>query len=153
MGNLMHRDLKPENCFFLERPVEGKSNKARTLVLGDFDTAKSINKNSAVQTVIGTPGFMAPEVLDGKKEQYGYSADIYSFAMVLYVLITLKMPFEDMNPLQSLRAIGNGEKPTMPDYIPQNFAPLTELYALCAATDPKQRPSTTAVVQGLQSMR
>ena len=53
----------------------------------DFGVSRMV-ATSVIMTTVGTPTFMAPEVLNG--EMYGESADVYSFAMVIIVFFFLE---------------------------------------------------------------
>ena len=63
---------------------------------------------------MGTPGFIAPEILKYHgKEAYNSSVDIFSFAMMVYELITKHMPFQNLTPNQANQANENGARPTL----------------------------------------
>ena len=63
---------------------------------------------------VGTPGFMAPEILKYYgKEAYNEKVDIFSFAMLLYEIITFRLPFEHLTPTQANQANENGARPTL----------------------------------------
>ena len=70
--NIMHRDLKPDNIFFNNGVVK----------LGDFGFCKSLEKANMTKTMLGSPIYMAPEILRG--EIYSTKADIWSLGVVLY---------------------------------------------------------------------
>lgn len=64
--------------------------------------------------LVGTPGFMAPEILMYYgKEAYNEKVDIFSFAMVIYEMITLRVPFEHLTPSQANQANENGARPSL----------------------------------------
>lgn len=80
---ILHRDVKLENVFYSEKDKRYK--------LGDFGIAKK-TKNGFADTVAFTKGYVAPEVKKAA-ESYDNTADIYSFGMMLYVLMNgLKFP-------------------------------------------------------------
>lgn len=81
---LIHRDIKPENIFYT---AEGEHYK-----LGDFGIARTTDDGLA-STVAFTKGYGAPEVMDTLEGRYDFTADIYSFGMLLYVLLNeLRFP-------------------------------------------------------------
>lgn len=81
-SNILHRDIKLENIFYDE---ENKRYK-----LGDFGNAK-ISKEAG--TIIGTKGYVAPEIKNMLSDSYGEEADIYSFGVTLFLLMNgLKFP-------------------------------------------------------------
>lgn len=81
---LIHRDIKLENIFY---DVKGQHYK-----LGDFGIARTTDDGMA-STVAFTKGYGAPEVIGTLDDKYDYTADIYSFGMMLYVLMNeLRFP-------------------------------------------------------------
>ena len=61
---------------------------------------------------VGTPRYMSPEVHNGR--YYGLPADIYSFSLVLWELVSLEMCFKEANSLSELAALAYGKKCTLP---------------------------------------
>lgn len=83
-NNIMHRDLKPSNIMV----HNGK------LKLGDFGFCKSLeNQRDLAQTMLGSPIYMAPEVLRG--EIYTIKADIWSLGVVIYEMAYGFCPYEE----------------------------------------------------------
>lgn len=81
--SIMHRDLKPDNIFFHNG----------NLKLGDFGFCKTLGKeNDMASTMLGSPIYMAPEVLKG--EIYTSKADIWSLGVVLFEMLFGFCPFE-----------------------------------------------------------
>ena len=78
---IIHRDIKPSNIMV-------DSNGYIKLV--DFGAAKRI-LNGYAKTIIGTPFYMAPEIVAGKK--YSYASDYYSVGICLYYMYYRKYPF------------------------------------------------------------
>ena len=63
----------------------------------DFGFAKILNKSNAI-TNCGTMGYTAPEIICGK--EYSFSADIWSFGIMMAELLSGNLPFEDKsNPM------------------------------------------------------
>lgn len=81
---IVYRDLKPENCLL---------NSAGHLVLTDFGLSKSIGEDpeNSCKSIIGTPEYMAPEILKG--DEYDYLVDWWSLGCVIYDMMTGKPPF------------------------------------------------------------
>jgi cGMP-dependent protein kinase 1 len=78
--HIVHRDLKPENIMIDE---EGY------LKLIDFDTAKIINGRT--YTTVGTPHYMAPEII--LRDGYNSAVDLWSLGIIMYEIIYGKVPF------------------------------------------------------------
>ena len=104
------------------------------------------------QGFIGTKGFMAPEILHvGKKKErsvYDYKADIFSFGMLLFQMITRNHPFHDMQLMKIDAAVENGERPKLQEF-PQAenaYFYLTRLMQHCWQGDPRQRPTTRDII-------
>ena len=88
---ICHRDLKPENILF-----ESKSKEAQIRLI-DFGLAKNFsvkengkNPSRLMKTRIGTPYYMAPEVLEGA---YDETCDMWSIGVITYCLLCGYPPF------------------------------------------------------------
>jgi serine/threonine protein kinase len=81
--NIIHRDLKPENIMIDINTLHIK--------IIDFGLACYIDKS--IKGIIGTYGYMAPEIL--KDELYSFSSDIYAYGMILYVLWTKSINYSN----------------------------------------------------------
>jgi serine/threonine-protein kinase len=90
---IVHRDLKPENVMICRRP-DG----SEYAVVMDFGLAKErraegeLQKLTATGIILGTPEFMSPEQLRGKT--LDARTDIYSLALLVYEMLTGKLPFQ-----------------------------------------------------------
>eukprot|EP01094_Clydonella_sp_ATCC50884_P017885 TRINITY_DN31_c0_g2_i10.p1 TRINITY_DN31_c0_g2~~TRINITY_DN31_c0_g2_i10.p1 ORF type:complete len:706 (-),score=241.35 TRINITY_DN31_c0_g2_i10:204-2321(-) len=135
---VLHRDLKSENVF----AVYNGQGEVQSLAIGDFDQAKM---GQAV-TMVGTPGFTAPEVLR-EEGAYSFPADIWSFGMILYEMAALQQPYEGMGIMQMSKAMTQGP-PAFPLDVRPELGPIGEVFAACTRMDPKERADVTA----LQSM-
>jgi serine/threonine-protein kinase len=102
---IIHRDLKPENIFLCQQA--GLKDYAKVL---DFGLAKvterEMRPGSVILTqegmVFGTPEFMSPEQAQGKTLTPG--SDIYSLAVILYEVLTGKLPFEAKTAMEYIQA-------------------------------------------------
>lgn len=92
---VVHRDMKPQNVMLLDAPLELFAK------LADFGIARQIGGDLTALTaegqVIGTPDYLSPEQVLG--EPGGPSSDLYSLGVVLYELVTGRLPFEADTPL------------------------------------------------------
>ena len=149
---LMHRDIKSPNVL-MARPAldaqsdEGnqKSSKLLTPKLTDFGVAKEIQQaEHADQTgETGTYRWMAPEVI--RHERYSSEADVYSWAMVMYELITHHSPFGDRENLQAATLVAlENRRPALPPHTPTALANLINrswYLNLSRSTSPLLSPS------------
>jgi len=102
-NNIVHRDLKIENILI---------SKASDIKIIDFGLSNMFAPNDYLKTFCGSLYFAAPELLEAK--QYtGPEVDIWSFGVVLYVLVCGKVPFDDqsMPKLHEKIKAGNPEYP------------------------------------------
>jgi calcium-dependent protein kinase len=88
---ICHRDLKPENFLF------ASSDKKADLKLIDFGLANKFGNKfgDEMSSVVGTPYYVAPEVLSGG---YGPQCDIWSVGIIMFMLLSGKPPFEAQTP-------------------------------------------------------
>ena len=96
---IVHRDLKPEN-FLMDDTTENAEVK-----LIDFGLSKRFSEQSEVErmhTVVGTPYYVAPEVLKGN---YNKQCDIWSLGVILFVFLCGYPPFEGDNNKEIFRNV------------------------------------------------
>ena len=84
---IIHRDLKPENILMTDMSDEAD------IRISDFCICKRLEPNETTKEIVGTLGYMAPEVLMGK--EYNYSADVWAIGVITYLLLTGYLPFDD----------------------------------------------------------
>ncbi|KAI5067394.1 hypothetical protein GOP47_0017922 [Adiantum capillus-veneris] len=92
---ICHRDLKLENTLLDSSP-------APRLKICDFGYSKSSVLHSQPKSTVGTPAYIAPEVLS-KKEYDGKIADVWSCGVTLYVMLVGAYPFEDPEDPRNFR--------------------------------------------------
>jgi serine/threonine protein kinase len=144
-ARVTHGDLRPHHVVLDEsggRLVARVTDAALGRVLRDIGGAAAA---SAAQSI----AYTAPEALEG--EEVSFPADVYSFAMVLYELVTLKQPFADaaMTPAVLLRKIASGLRPRLPESMDE---PTRALLTRCWEAEPGDRPSFAEVVAELERM-
>ncbi|CAD8067099.1 unnamed protein product [Paramecium primaurelia] len=82
--NIMHRDIKPENILLKDKSENFD------LKIADFGLA-SYTESDLIITKCGTPGYVAPEILEDKK--YNEKVDVFSAGIILYILLSGQAPF------------------------------------------------------------
>ncbi|EGR32017.1 hypothetical protein IMG5_098530 [Ichthyophthirius multifiliis] len=89
---IMHRDLKPQNIMFKNTSYQQLNN----LKIIDFGLAQINDGQKYIYVHVGTPGFVAPEILSNESEDHRYDekCDIFSVGVILYILLTGKSIFE-----------------------------------------------------------
>eukprot|EP01061_Rhynchopus_euleeides_P016189 TRINITY_DN273_c2_g2_i1.p2 TRINITY_DN273_c2_g2~~TRINITY_DN273_c2_g2_i1.p2 ORF type:complete len:563 (+),score=293.72 TRINITY_DN273_c2_g2_i1:58-1746(+) len=105
---VVHRDLKPENIMVTHEDVckitdFGLSNVQNT------DTMGQVPQNLNMQTCCGTPYYVAPEVVTRKTGYSGFTADVWSLGIILYVMLVGDLPFTAKDLRSLLRKIGKGD--------------------------------------------
>lgn len=91
-NGIIHRDLKPENVMLSKKQTGGKRRKKPFIKIIDFGMSKALSPGRNAQSCLGTPGYMAPEVLEHK--DYTSSVDMYSLGVVSYILLAGYMPLQ-----------------------------------------------------------
>ena len=108
---IVHRDVKPENVFITHAGDEGDH--AKVL---DFGIARVLDVNDGLTEtgLVGTPHYLAPEVLVGEKATP--AADVYSLGVMLFQMVTGLLPFEpERGPLAKLASEPRSVRDLVPD--------------------------------------
>ena len=148
-NGVVHRDLKPENVVF-ESPNNGdgdsndyedeeeNSENYFNIKICDFGLSALKKNTDKLHTILGTPYYMAPEVLKG---DYNEKCDIWSIGAITYHLITGTEPFKGDTSNQIFSRILYTE----PDYSPSKFwntsQILIDFLKKCFLKDPTTRPT------------
>jgi hypothetical protein len=150
---IIHRDLKPGNVFAAFDEVGD----VVLIKLGDFGISKLLSATNQARTaMMGTPGYMAPEVITAgegardKTSAYTTAADMYSFGMILYELMTLQAPYSDVeSEAEKNKLILSGQLPMIPLYIEQDeeYAELIEVWRECVQVDASRRPTASQLLE------
>jgi serine/threonine protein kinase len=133
---VVHRDLKPENVLVHEgRPL-----------LADFGAARAADglRVTGAGELVGTPAYMAPELLLGGARDAGPAADAWSLGVLAFELVAGRLPFEGRDFREFSARVLSGPAPPLPG------APrLAPWVARCLQRDPALRPSAAEIAAGL----
>jgi serine/threonine protein kinase len=159
---IVHRDIKPSNL------LVDKTNGSYALKIADFGFAALTHGNTTVATTQagGTPLWTAPEFYapatdhpssTTMRPQITNKADVFSFAMVIWQVLTRKLPYADdhdggdhqRNLHGVIEAILANRRPSIPSDCPPDLAALIKK---CWHRNPAKRPDMTAVSMFFGSM-
>ena len=147
-SGIIFRDVKAANVLLWSLNPESLCH----CKLTDFGIATHLAP-VGVRGLIGTKGFIAPEVLYiGKRKQhsvYDHRADIFSFGMFLYQMIARRYPYSELQPQQINAAVGSGKRPRLQDISQAESAYhyLTRLMQACWEDNPRNRPTTEEIIK------
>src|SRR5207344_415801 len=102
---IVHRDLKPANVLFTA---------AGEPKVTDFGLAKQLEDDEGLSqtgNLLGTPAYMAPEQAAGRVREIGPATDTYAIGVILFKLLTGRVPFDGMPMFDTLQAIIHHEPP------------------------------------------
>jgi len=143
---LMHLDLKSKNVL-----VElNQFNLIQTVKLCDLGVSEEISEDifEFSDTLMGTTRWMAPELILLSKHSKGNNvdekADIWSFGMILYELITLKIPYFEVDLLSVKEEIMKGKIPSFPNGLDPS---LLNLFSEATKFDSTMRPSAKQLLE------
>ncbi|HEY4222487.1 MAG TPA: serine/threonine-protein kinase, partial [Myxococcota bacterium] len=142
-GGVVHRDVKPQNIIV---------SKLGVVKLMDFGVARDESLDTLTKTggVVGTPSYLAPEVLKGQPASH--KSDVYALGAVLYELLSGRRLFAHATPETIWGLVATGKWPRLGKVAPTIPWKLTLLVERCLKLDPKRRPaSASEVKQQLES--
>jgi serine/threonine protein kinase len=128
-NGVIHRDIKPANILLSERD---------DIKISDFGTAKiSHATHTQIEGFLGSPAYMSPEQIN--EESPSVQTDIYSLGVVMYELLTGKLPYRAENSVAMINKILNEEAVPIESLRPDLPPKLVEIVKKAMAKDPKQR--------------
>lgn len=127
---VVHRDVKPANVM-----VDLGANR---VTITDFGIARLTDGNrTRTGLVVGSPSFMSPEQLAGA--QVDGRSDLYSLGVMLFQLLTGRLPYEGDSMGELLRAVASGPARDIRELRPDAPPPLADLLARALQKSPQQR--------------
>ena len=137
-AGVVHRDLKPDNVLLRAESLDP--------VLLDFGAARDLHNDhqiTAAGTILGTPSYMAPEIIEGAHAVP--ASDVYACGVMLYELITGAKPYVADNATALMYQHVKFPIPLLP----RRHAAAQSLLAALLAKNPRDRPMDGAALAGL----
>ena len=157
---IIHRDLKPDNIFIgsfgevlvidwgLVRNIDASetekdgydTEKNESEINIDIENESELNLTKEGH-ISGTPYYMSPEQVRGENSKIDHRSDIYTLGVILYQMLTLRLPFEGKSTIEIMKKVAKGDFTPPRQAAPQRRIPM-ELEAICMkamAHSPKER--------------
>ena len=146
-AGLIHRDIKPANILLNSHTGQA--------MLADFGLVKSTSSTTRMTitgVVLGTVDYLAPEQAMGRK--LDGRADLYSLGVVVYQLLSGRLPFESRTPGELTYQHAYETPPPLWQVAPNSPAPLVRIIERLMAKDPAERyPTAVDVLADVRSFR
>lgn len=138
----LHRDIKPDNIILNDTAYQKDF-----LTLIDFGISKKIKepkslKLTAEGTVVGTPAYMSPEQVMGR--ELDSRSDIYSFGVLMFYVLSGKLPIKGGNPVETMTKHVQEDPPTIAEACPglRISTALNMVLKTCLKKDPSLRQNS-----------
>ncbi len=136
---LMHRDLKSLNLLV---------SKNFDVKICDFGLSRFVDRQTQMTNNIGTIAWIAPELF--QKKFYTEKADVYSYGIILWELVSRKIPFSNVESFTIPIMVTRGERPSVPKDCPSDWK---KLIKACWNQKPTSRPSFKKILAKLREMQ
>ena len=133
---IVHRDVKPGNLFL----IDGQIGRVKLI---DFGIARQESSNTLLTltgTLMGTPGYMAPEQARGPRKRFDARVDVFSLGCVLYECLTGRAAFQGTHVLARLAKLLMEDPPRVGELRPEVSEEFDELITRMLSKDPEGRP-------------
>ncbi|XP_045194615.2 uncharacterized protein LOC123550253 [Mercenaria mercenaria] len=128
-GNIVHRDIKGDNVL-----LDGHDG----VKIADFGTSRVLKGSKMRQERVGTPHWMAPEII--ARKPYSFKVDIWSFGITIIEMIQGKPPYIRNTAKEAMELIGKNGKPKIKDFT-NSSKELKVFLHRCLETDVNKRAS------------
>ena len=131
----IHRDIKAGNLLI---------NREGEVFIGDFGVAAHIKKGQKRKTFVGSPCWMAPEVVE--QTGHDWSADIWSLGITALEIAEGEVPYQGMTAMKIILSIMNSQPPTLNKH--ENWEKtFREFVGMCLQKDPTKRATADALLK------
>ncbi|KAL4492576.1 hypothetical protein ABPG72_007689 [Tetrahymena utriculariae] len=135
INNIVHRDLKPENILF-----DSKATNSNLKVI-DFGASTKFDHNEKLTKRIGTPFYVAPEILT--KKPYDEKCDVWSLGVIMYILLCGYPPFWGQTDQEIYEKVKKGKFEFYDEDWADRSSDSKDLITKMLQYDPKERISAT----------
>ncbi|HVU02805.1 MAG TPA: protein kinase [Polyangiaceae bacterium] len=141
-AKILHRDLKPANIFLLS---DGEG-----VRLFDFGLSRKMTsaRLTVIGTVMGSPSYIAPEVWKGRSDELDTRVDVYSLGVILFRILSGKLPFEGANLIESLTLATTAPRPSLRALRPDLSPAVDDWVQKALAIDRERRFETATSLWG-----
>eukprot|EP00049_Salpingoeca_infusionum_P005434 m.91908 g.91908 ORF g.91908 m.91908 type:complete len:711 (+) comp12967_c0_seq3:246-2378(+) len=149
-GCVVHRDLKSANILLSKVDANGKPKLLDNVIkIADFGLARHFHESVELSRPGGTFAWMAPEVI--KTNLFSRGADVWSFGVVLWELLTSQVPYAGINMYSVAYSVGlKGSTLPIPTDCPYIYA---QLLRDCWEVDPHSRPGFQDILVRLHTLQ
>jgi tetratricopeptide (TPR) repeat protein len=144
---VIHRDIKPQNLFLVERRID----RLKVLDFGIARLVKADHRLTRTGNLVGTPGYLAPENVDGATPVDG-RADVFSLGCVAYECLSGRPTFRGHEPGVLLAKLMLEDPPPLAELVPEVPRPVSDLIARMLAKNPERRPTAAQVLRTLAAL-
>ncbi|KAG5175717.1 kinase-like domain-containing protein [Tribonema minus] len=140
-NGIVHRDLKGDNLL-----IDGEG----TIKIADFGTSARVPDGAAAAEMLGTPYFMAPEML--LRCDHGLPVDIWGFACTVLQMLTNRRPWHScrVTSLPALLSVMQAALQRMPPLPPDMSPVMRAVLVNCFRWDPAERPTSRQLLRSLR---
>jgi serine/threonine-protein kinase len=142
-AGVVHRDLKPANILLDRDGIPKVTDFGLAKIRDDF---QADNGQTASGLMIGTLGYMAPELLLGHNANFHPAADIYGIGCLLYEMLIGHRPFPAKNVAEAVRMAEDAEPVPLRELNPKLDASLEAICMKCLQKEPEARYASAAAI-------
>jgi serine/threonine protein kinase len=148
-AGIVHRDVKPSNLWLSQRPDGSPFVKVLDFGISKLAATDTEVQLTKTQAVFGSPTYMSPEQIRSSK-RVDHRTDVWALGVVLYELLTGRVPFDADNVAGVLAAVTADTPLPVTTLRPEVPAQLERVVSACLVKDPAQRASLGELATGLR---